>query len=945
MNQNGNGAPQLPPLSVGLSGQNQRPGLGPVQSIPQLAVLSFEQRRQQQQQQQPQQPQQQQQRQQQQPPPRDDDWAQPPPHPSEWRALTPISERPTRDSSSLDAGTYPPPLQQPGLCVVNGSPQSDQIQPQPSETSQDLPKLQADTEPSTFLGDPLVMSPTSHTPLRELGIGRSNSAGSLGSKPDSTRSIRDSALPPRPDSKLDTHLSTDAVSTATPPLSSPEKLSTFSQQPASYSYQPINPVLPIFSGVPKTPPGSSDRPTFTPPIRKGSGMDPGSGSPAPSSPSRFQGATQRREAGSPSNSITAATKAKTPEPTPLTQMDPRPVSPPFSPTPTTVNSFPTLTHTATTTSTTSQSEYSGYSDGMRPSPLQQMPFSSPSHSNQGSHSQPSNSTSQPQRMAQGESSQKESPSTSSPGRLEGAKPVTRADGGERERSGDDHDLIKEAGALYYMQEIQGASAVSPPKIVGRGQNILVNSKGRSDGDDEDEGEEPSTEDEPRPLPRPMQPQPHPQQRLLPEPSPLQVRRPSAQAKASFVAPPPPPPLPKSPPQYPIHSPSHPAQSQHQGLGYAQDRQQPILAPQPQQPVISSFNPINTLEGDTRPPNPSSPGSDTNSKSSTVDLGRTPVIGRGSSVGGSRPGLVSRPSGARDLVLKQRGGPISSRSRHNGQPRHSLPPHLESFAEKPSQSPSYSTHQQPSHYQGQIFAQTPGDTARQTSSAIGTVDGYPANMANVDQRQHYDDNSDALAALTFLERDEANAVRKPLPSQENRDPRSGAEANVYNAPPVYVTPSDGGDDVSQDGGSYDGKYRSSFTPSKHATQRLAKSQAQQAAHQAAVHRPGKSGSANGKGKRRVPQGGWAESSDEEEDEEDEEDEDVDSDGDPIAPGRGQGPGPRPGQNLGKISAQGSPYGSTTELNQLEQGRPQRFLPRPPSPGRGYGTCALRNALVS
>jgi hypothetical protein len=295
---------------------------------------------------QPQQPQQQ----------RDDSWVQPPP---EWTALPPIAERPNRDSGSWDTGANPPPPQGPGLIVVNGSPQSDQIQPQPSETSQDLPKLQTDTEPPTFLGDTLVTSPASHDPLHE------------------------STSLSKPDSKLDTHASTDAVRPAggsiSPPLNSPGKDSVFSVLPSPYSNQPIHPAQSTFSDIPKTPPRSPNLRTSTPPIRKSSGMEPGSGSPTPSSSSRFQGAIKRREAGSPSNSLPASTKAKTPEPIPTPQMDPHPNSPTFSPTPTTLNTPPTLTHTATTTSTTSKSEYSGYSG---PSPPQQVPgvFSSPNRS-------------------------------------------------------------------------------------------------------------------------------------------------------------------------------------------------------------------------------------------------------------------------------------------------------------------------------------------------------------------------------------------------------------------------------------------------------------------------------------------------------------------------------------------------------------------------------------
>ena len=920
-NQNGNGAPQLPPTSGGSSdqNQNQQPSLGSNQSISRPGVLTFEQARQQQ---------------------RNDNWARPPPNPSDRRALTPITERSTRESNSWDTGGNPPTVQRPGPPIVNGSsPQSDQIQKQQSETSQDLPKLQVDTE-SSFLGEPVVTSPTSNIALHEFGISRTDSAGSLGSKPDSRRSREEAPSPSRPDSKLDTHASKDVVHPTGGPssFSSPGKESIFSVLPSPYSNQPIHPVQSTFSDIHKTTPMRSERPV-TPPIRKGPGVE--HGSPTPGS-SRFQGVIQRGETSTPSNSHTTPTIAKVPIPTPSPHPDPRPNSPTFSPTPTTVNSLPTLTHTATTTSTTSKSEYSSYFGGVRPSPPQQMSgtFSLPKHSNQGSQSQSqSHSVSQSQRGAQDESFQGEPLSTPFSGRSEGVRLVTQAGKG-KEGSGYDRDLIEEAGALYYIQETQDASAVPPPKIVGRGQNIPVNSRGRSDGDDDDEDEgEPSTEDEPRPPPQQTQAQHQLRQRLPPEPSPLQARRPSVQAKTTSI----PPPLSASTPQHPTQSPPLPSQNQNRDRGQAQGRdQQPMLAPQPQQPVTSSFNPVKTMEGDVRSPNPPYPNGDTDPTLSVVDSKRTSIIGHGGSGGqggGGRSGLVSRPSGARDLVLKQRGGTsdsISSHPRHNGQPqpRHPLPSHPESFSEQTSQF-SYPTYTEPPHHQGQNFTQTLGNTTQQVPQAIDTVDRYPTNMANVDPRQHYDENADALAALTFLERDEANAASK-LPPQVRRRPTSGTEGEVHDTPQVHVTPSDDGDDVSRDSGSYEGKYRSSFAPSKQATQRLAKSQAQQAAHQAAVHRPGKNGGANGKGKRRVRQGSWVESSDEEEEEdEDEDDEDVDSDGDPIAPKRGQGS--ELGQNLGKLSARGSPYGSTTDLHQLGQGRPQRHLPRPPSPGRGSGMC--------
>ena len=926
-NQNGNGAPQLPATGSGSPGQNKnQPGLGSNPSVSQPGVLSFEQARQQQQRQQQQQ--------------RDDSWAQPPPHPSDRRALTPIAERSTRDSNSLDTGGNPPPLQQPELPSAGGPPpQPDQIQKQQSETSQDLPNLQADTESSTFLGEPLVTSPTSHTAIHEFDIGRRDSTGSLGSKPDSHRLRQGPPSPSRPGSKLDTDASTDAVPPAggsiSSPLSSPGKESVFSALPSPYSNQQIHAVQSTFSDIPEAALRNPDR-LVTPSIQKDPVVQPGPGSPTRSSPSRFQRAAQRREANSQPNPLTSATKAKTPEPTLPLQTDPHPNSPTSSPAPTTTNSPPTLTHTATTTSTTSKSEHSGYSGGLRSSPPQQMPgmFSSPNHSNRGSYSQPhSHSTSQSERTVRDEPIPKESLSASLSGKLGGVRPVTQAHEG-KEGGGGDYDLIEEAGAIYYMQEIQDVSSVPPLKIVGRGQNIPAIPKGRPySDDDDDEGEELSTEDEPRPLPQHTQAQPQVRQRLPSEPSPLQMRRPSAQASL------PPPPTRTSP---------FPSQNQYQDQSHAEGRdQQPILAPQPQQPVTSPFGPIMNMEGDARSPDLSHPGRDTKPAPSVADFRRTSVTGHGNGGGqggGSRSGLVSRPSGARDLVMKQRGGTsdsISSHPRHNGQPqpRHPLPPRPESLFEQPSQF-SHSTYTQPPHHQSQNFTQTLGETTQQTPQAIGTAGRYSANMANIDQRQHYDDNSDALAALTFLDRDEANAVSKPsrpLRAQERRGPTSGTEVDEYDTPPVQVTPPDDRDDVSQDSDSHEGKYKSSFAPSKQATQRLAKSQAQQAAHQAAVHRPGKSGGANGKGKGRVRQDGWAESSEEEEEEED--DEDVDSDGDPVAPKR-QGP-VGSGQNFGKLSAQGSPYGSTTDLHQFGQGRPQRHLPRPPSPGRAYGMYSLCN----
>lgn len=152
----------------------------------------------------------------------------------------------------------------------------------------------------------------------------------------------------------------------------------------------------------------------------------------------------------------------------------------------------------------------------------------------------------------------------------------------------------------------------------------------------------------------------------------------------------------------------------------------------------------------------------------------------------------------------------------------------------------------------------------------------------------------------------------------------------------------GVDLDQEGSAESGGYRSSFAPSKRALERIAKSRAREAAHHAAVRRPGRSGGAIGGGKRIVHQGGWGESDDEWEDEDGES---VDSDDDPVAPGRGQDPGVGTGRNFGKPSAPGTPYGSAADLNQPERGRPLSYSPWRPSLGSGHGVCFPRGALVS
>ncbi|KAG6888430.1 hypothetical protein C0992_008510 [Termitomyces sp. T32_za158] len=116
--------------------------------------------------------------------------------------------------------------------------------------------------------------------------------------------------------------------------------------------------------------------------------------------------------------------------------------------------------------------------------------------------------------------------------------------------------------------------------------------------------------------------------------------------------------------------------------------------------------------------------------------------------------------------------------------------------------------------------------------------------------------DALAALSYLAVDD----RLPSPKKANVEP-----LHVQKSPPPSQSP----EPATQ--------YKSSFAPSKQATERKAKAQAQQVAHQIATHKPGRVN-----GRKSQAAGTWNESSEEEddEDEEEEDDDDADSDTEPA-----------------------------------------------------------------
>jgi len=191
---------------------------------------------------------------------------------------------------------------------------------------------------------------------------------------------------------------------------------------------------------------------------------------------------------------------------------------------------------------------------------------------------------------------------------------------------------------------------------------------------------------------------------------------------------------------------------------------------------------------------------------------------------------------------------------------------------------------------------------------------------------YDDTADALAALSFLER------------QEEPPPQPVASKQL-------VSSSQGSMDESPTPSTEGQQYKSTFAPSRQAAERKAKALAQQEANYAATHKPGKpKGGAKGKRKDR---GAWAESSEEEEDE-DEEDEDDGSDDDE----RRQQPQVKQPQPVHANDPRASVYPSaqpgahssgSLAYDAYGQGQRSRMLPQPPGRG-GKQNDALFRFLI-
>ncbi len=204
------------------------------------------------------------------------------------------------------------------------------------------------------------------------------------------------------------------------------------------------------------------------------------------------------------------------------------------------------------------------------------------------------------------------------------------------------------------------------------------------------------------------------------------------------------------------------------------------------------------------------------------------------------------------------------------PRRSAPSNDSTSSLGPSQPPE-TTH----YYIDPVVPSSASNGALSSHTASPTdltprLPSSPSNSRVITRNRVGMDESaaDALAALSFLEQDERSASPPQTQHQVNRSPPQSSARVV----PQILEPDDGRAPSPQ--GS---QYRSSFALSKQASERKARSQAQQAAHDEAVHKPGRP---NGKQKSRQGSGGggWNDSSDEEEDDEEEEDEDEDDEED-------------------------------------------------------------------
>ena len=237
----------------------------------------------------------------------------------------------------------------------------------------------------------------------------------------------------------------------------------------------------------------------------------------------------------------------------------------------------------------------------------------------------------------------------------------------------------------------------------------------------------------------------------------------------------------------------------------------------------------------------------------------------------------------------------------------------------------------------------------TDSQLEEHPSVPSDFSTMPE-SHIDDGTvDALAALSFLEQEETSTgAHSTVPTRARSTDEQNASTTSESTPvpPQINEP----EDRAPSPPSGNKQYRSSFAPSKQAAERKARSQAQQAAHDDVLHKPGRP---NGKQRAQVHQreGGW-ESSEEEEEEEDDDEDDEEAGSDdrprlPSVPGsRSQSNSSPVGRNtMYQQNTRGlSPAGSVSDLRDPQSQRGMRTLPQIPQRGRSPGGKSNDNSYL-
>lgn len=206
----------------------------------------------------------------------------------------------------------------------------------------------------------------------------------------------------------------------------------------------------------------------------------------------------------------------------------------------------------------------------------------------------------------------------------------------------------------------------------------------------------------------------------------------------------------------------------------------------------------------------------------------------------------------------------------------------------------------------------------------------------------DSNLDVLAALSYLDvngEPPSRSVSKSVEPLKIRSP----ERSAPSSPPPESSSAATAPVTTPNEPMQDTQFRSSFAPSKQAVERKAKVQAQQVAHHAAAHKPGR---LNGRRKSKMG-GAWGESSEEEEEEDDDDDDEADSDDNGPTPNKTYRP---PSGNASSNTSSKPPQSQNPSLHHSDafpeqngHSRGLRTLPQLPSgPPHGIFFLKLRMA---